>query len=115
MSYRTGITKSSLSRGGRGRISLTIVRQDEWIEHFRPPPAEENMPAAEGQLLQLNRYGLIGAAFERQLKRDASDPKPWKFTVIRKITAWETLAEAQRNGLKVTPLGWRDRLEQHDR
>ncbi len=84
------------------------MKLEQLIERHRPPAADEGKPAGEAQLLQLNRYGLMPRAVERQLERDADDPKPWNHTVIRKITAWEVLAEAQRNGLRITSLTDRD-------
>lgn len=80
------------------------MQLEEMIQKHRPPAAQEGDPA-EQQLIQLNRYGLLMKAVRVQLERDGHNPLDVvdHDVVVSKLTAWEVLAEAQRNGLRIEP------------
>lgn len=70
------------------------------IEKYRPRSGADE-PARGGTLWHLNTHGLLGEALSRE--RDQHDG-PARSTVsdglvITRQTAWEVMAEAQRNGV----------------
>jgi hypothetical protein len=76
---------------------------EELIQKHKPWPGSENQPCGSGQLFHLNEHGLIQEALERQVARDSESEDDDRPPVISRIVAWEILAEAQRNGLRLRP------------
>lgn len=92
------------------------MKLEQLIAKHRPPAGEENEPAGPGLLFHLNRYKLIVKAMRRQMEKDDQNAaevfysplRPGKAdrpaVVITRLTGWEILSEAQRNGLRVVPI-----------
>lgn len=76
------------------------MKLEALIAKHKPAAGTELEPCSGGVLFQLNFYRLLGPALELQAMRDEPKFRP---DVISKITAWEILSAAQRNGLRVQP------------
>lgn len=81
------------------------MKLEALIEKHRPLAGEEDEPASGGHLWHLNRHKLLMKAVRRQLEREGRDVTDIvdRKVVVTKLTAWEVLSDAQRNGLRLTP------------
>jgi hypothetical protein len=83
------------------------VKLDDLITRHRPRPDRAQDPASADALWHLNCHGLILAAANRQLVLEgrpvASLLDEGASLVISKLAAWEVLAAAQRNGVRLSP------------
>src|SRR4051812_16179136 len=82
------------------------MKLEDLIARHRPSAEHENEEATADALIHLNANGLLQVAVDRQLEHDRTISKldDEHGTGISKLVAWEVLSEAQRVGVRLSPL-----------